>query len=182
MDYQLGHEDAIAALFGRYKRPIFNFAYRMLANRADAEDVTGDVFLVLFSKKYTQSPRAKFSTWLFTVARNRCIDKIRKRKNSLSMWFKRNAGDDYEEWDVVDNQDIPREEMERKEIRKVVRKSIDSLPANLKEALILREYQKLSYGEISQVLDCSLENVKVLIYRARERLKVELSSFIEGEE
>jgi len=182
MDYQMGDQDAVGVLFQRYNKPVFNFALRMLMNRADAEDVTGDVFLILFSKKYTYNPQAKFSTWLFTVVRNNCIDKIRKRKKMTYMWFRKNKDHEMEEWDPSDNRDIPSDQLLHKEEASMVKAAIKKLPWNQREALILREYQKLNYEEISKILNCSLENVKILIFRARERLRQELSSFIKEDE
>jgi len=182
MDYQGGNQDAAGILFQRYNRPIFNFAFRMMTNRADAEDVTADVFLVLFSRRYAYDPDAKFSTWLYTVARNKCIDQIRKRKRFAAMWFKKSDEDGFEVWDVPDEREISREELENREMAARVKIAIKDLPENMREALILREYQDLTYIQISQILDCSLENVKILIFRAREQLKQELSSFIKEDE
>ena len=68
--------------------------------------------------------------------------------------------------------------MKEKEMAGEVKKAIEKLPQTQKEAIVLREYQNLSYQEISQILGCSLENVKILIFRARERLRQELSSFM----
>ena len=181
-DYRLsGDSEVMAIIYQRYKAKILNFALRILANRAQAEDVTGEVFLTLFSNKYTSDRNAKFSTWLYTVARNKCIDHIRKRNNVFSLWFKSSTGEEGQ-FAIADENEIPRDELIKKEAASEVKNALAKLPNNQKEALVLREYQQLSYEEISQVLDCSLENVKVLIYRAREQLRVELKSFLKGDE
>jgi RNA polymerase sigma-70 factor (ECF subfamily) len=176
-EFQLGQEEAMNVIFQRYKKPVFNFALRMLANRADAEDVTGDVFLILFSKKYSPQPDVKFSTWLFTVVRNNCIDRIRKRDNVFSLWFRRQGEENYEEFDLPDTQPIPSEALEQKLVEQRFRKVLTELPLEQREALILREFQQMSYHEISQVLACSLDKVKILIFRAREKLRGKLSAF-----
>ncbi len=178
MEYYQGCEEALEMLFHRYKKPVLNFALRILNNRADAEDVTGEVFVVVFEKKYVQKPKAKFSTWLFTVAHNACITRIRKRKKTISLWFTKNDSGEYEPWDVVDPKTSPREELVKRETALEVKKAIAKLPDTQKEALILREYHHFSYEQITEVLSCSLENVKILIYRARERLRTELPSSI----
>ena len=175
-------QKAIEAIFERYKNRILNFCLRILGNRADAEDITADVFLALFSNKYQYDPQAKFSTWLFTVARNRCIDQIRRRKNIISMWFTSKNGGTVEQWDVEDSSHLSREELEKKETQQQVRLAIAKLPVEQKEAIVLREYHSFSYAQISQVLDCSLEKVKILIYRGREQLRGELSSLIEEDQ
>lgn len=161
-------------LFQRYKKPVLNFALRILGNRADAEDVTGEVFLVVFTKKYAQKPGARFSTWLFAVAHNACITRIRKRKRTVSLWFTKDASGEVEQWEVMDPEASHTEKLIKKETALQVKKAIAKLPPQQKEALILREYHDLSYEQITEILNCSLQNVKILIYRARERLRSDL--------
>ena len=178
--HQSGNKDAIAMIFTRYKNPILNFCLRILGNRADAEEITSEVFLNLFSKQYTHNPQAKFSTWLYTIARNCCISRIRKRKNLVSIWFKKDDGS-VDQWDVEDSSDISRESLEKNEMAKHVRLAISKLPLEQKEAIVLREYHSLNYEQISQILSCSLEKTKILIFRAREQLRNDLSSFVKEE-
>lgn len=182
LEYQQSNDEmALVTLFNRYKAHILNFALRILGNRADAEDVTSDCFLTLFKKRYIYRAGTKFSTWLFTVARNLCINRIRKRKKLGSMWFKKDSNN-YEQWDIPDEKDIADTTLEKTEASMMVKKAILKLPEEQKEALILREYHNMNYADISEIMSCSLEKVKILIFRAREQLKVELSSFIlEGE-
>lgn len=182
-DYLNGNDERAAQMiFVRYKTRVLNFCLRMLGNRADAEDVTADAFLVLFDRKYAQASGAKFSTWLYTVARNRCISQIRKRKNIVSVWFSSQGGQGYEQWDPEDPQDIAGRQLEKKEEAVLVRRAVRQLPYEQREAVVLREYHQLNYEEISQILNCSLEKVKVLIFRGRERLRAELSSLIKEDQ
>jgi RNA polymerase sigma-70 factor (ECF subfamily) len=178
LEYQEGRQEALEELFRRYKRPILNYALRVLNHRADAEDVTTEVFMSLLTNKDAYRPQAKFSTWLYTVARNVCITRIRRRKHLVSAWFRKSDGEDWEEWNIPDSRELPREELMRRETAAAVRKVIDKMTGLQKDALILREYQKLSYAEISEILGCSLENVKVLIFRAREYLRKELPPYL----
>jgi len=182
MDYQTGREpEAIQTVFVRYKTRVFNFCLRILGNRADAEDVTGDVFLKLLYRKYSYDPEAKFSTWLYTVARNTCISRIRKRKNLVSVWFSSQDSKQYDQWDIKDTGEIAAEQLAQREAASRVRRAIGLLPFEQREAIVLREYDKLSYQEISTILNCSLGKVKILIYRGREHLREKLKSFIEEE-
>ena len=121
-EYQQGKIEAFEALFQKYKLRILNFALRILGNRADAEDVTGDVFLTLFQKKDQYKPKAKFSTWLFTIARNFCISRIRKRKRMVSMWFTKSGASESEQWDIKDDRSLPPEELRKKEESQMVKK------------------------------------------------------------
>jgi len=175
LEFQTGNTEVVEMIYTRYKSQILNFSLRMLGNRAQAEDVTGEVFLALFSKKYVFHPEAKFSTWLYTVTRNSCISQMRRSKGVFSL-FQSNEGEG--EWDIPDTSHDSREDALRKERTKLVRLSIKKLPAEQREALILREYHKKSYDEISQIIDCSLEKVKILIFRARDQLRNNLASYI----
>ena len=177
-DYQKGDTKALEVLFDRYKKVILNYALRITGNRADAEDVASDVMMTIMLKKETYEPIAKFSTWIFTIARNSCISKLRKRKNIFSLWTQSNETGEYELLDISDQGALPDHVVKEKEVALQVRKAIEKLPDTQREAIVLREYQDLSYAEISQILGCSVDNVKILIFRARERLRQELSSFM----
>lgn len=183
MQYKVtGEPEIVQAIYFRYRTRILNFCLRMLGNRADAEDVTGEVFLTLFSGKYAYDPKAKFSTWLYTVARNGCISRIRKRKHLVSVWFSSRGSSTYDQWELEDKEDLAAEQLAKKEAASRVRRAIGQLPNEQREAIILREYHRLHYDEIRQILDCSLEKVKILIFRAREKLREDLRSFIEEEQ
>ena len=182
MGYRLGDTSCLEEIFGRYKKPIFNYAFKVLTNRADAEEAVSESFYILTNKKaaYTPDIKAKFSTWLYTIAHNVCIDLIRKRRRVVFMWGKRDKDSDYEEqWDLPDNKDLPDKAAEQNDCAAAVKKALEKLPLEMKEALVLREYQQLSYDEIGKVLNCTLEKVKILLFRARERLRIELLPFLE---
>jgi RNA polymerase sigma-70 factor (ECF subfamily) len=188
--YQGGDEEAMGKIFGRYQRKIFNFALRFLSQRADAEDAVADVFLNLMksgiswrpgreSQLSAQAlpehgasvrPGAKFSTWLYTVVRNACISKLRKRGNVFSLSFSKSSEEMDGERDVPDPSSA-RNELHQKEIGEHIKEAVDGLPVSQKEVLILREYHDLSYEEIANITGQSLSNVKVLIFRAREQLR-----------
>lgn len=179
LDYQSGNREAISVIFHRYKNRILNFCLRMLGNRADAEDVAHDVFVTLMGHKYTYQSTAKFSTWLFTIARNKCIDRIRKSRRIFSMTFSKKDSSQTEQWEVADDRPDSSEDLATKERARVVQQAIAKLVVQQREALVLREYHRFSYDEIAGILNCSLANVKVLIFRARESLRVELASHIQ---
>ena len=170
LEYCQGNKEALEELFCRYKKKIFNYALRFLRNQADAEDVAGDVFYVLSAKKDSYQPQYKFSTWLYTVARNSCIDKWRKRKRFVFMWFKKETGS-CSQWNLPDKKLKFLKVSIRRETSFYIKKAIDKLPLFQREVIILREYQLLSYAEIAGVLGVSEEKVKVSIFRARQKLK-----------
>lgn len=171
--YYAGDKGAFEQLFERHKLKVFNFALRLLNNRPDAEDVTSEVFIQLFGKRYQNNGQAQLSTWLLTVARNNCLTRLRSVKKTVSLWFQKDDGDDGV-WEVPDPNASPAQAMAKKEQAKAIKRALDKLPIEQKEALILREYERRGYSDIAQILGCSLEKVKVLIFRARERLRLEL--------
>ena len=164
-------QEALKVLFTRYKEGLFNFALRLIANRADAEDAVSHAFMMVCEKKYAVKPGASFKTWLYTVARNLCLSKMRSSNKLSSLWSSKEDAQEQTVIDVVDQGPTPREQLSDKEMQALIQKAVGSLPPEQKEALLLREYQGFSYEEISQVLECSLEKVKVLIFRARNHLK-----------
>ena len=181
LECQEGSSNALEELFGRYKDNVFNFAYRILADRAEAEDATSDLFLTLLSKSGAYAPRAKFSTWAYTVVRNGCVSRLRKRRGWLSFSREQDPQAEGEpaEWQVADAGPGPGEQVRRKELGRWVQEAVGKLPLSQREAIVLREYHELSYAEIGEVLGCSVENVKVLIFRARESLRKGLAPILE---
>ena len=174
MESKLGDREALVEIFHRYKVSLFNYAFRILGNRADAEDVVSDVFLVLSSPNTIYTPKAKFSTWLYTIAHNACISRIRKRKKFLYMWFKRKKDDTYTELDIPSEQNPVSLNTDEKNAISQIKGAIKKLPLEQREAIVLRVYQNLSYAEISEALGYSISKVKVLIFRAREKLRRKL--------
>ena len=182
IDYQAGDQDAMQVIFYRHKMPILNFCLRLLGNRADAEEIAGDVFLTLITHKDTFKPEAKFTTWIYTIARNKCISLLRRRKFTVSFpSFQSQKETENPEAKIPSPNDSPHEELIRTEAATQIRQAIDRLPYEQREAIVLREYHDFSYEEISAILNCSLSKVKILIFRAKERLRIDLTSFLQEE-
>ena len=176
-EFQQGNSDAMAVIFNRHKHKAFNFALRFLNNRADAEDAFSEAVALVCEKRMSYQPRAKFITWFYTIIRNVSIMKIRRNQQFLSLRVKNEKGD-FEDMPLTDTQELTPQTMARHETVQQVQKAISELPLEQKEALILREYQELSYAEIAGVLNCSLEKVKILIYRARTQLQQTIPSLM----
>ena len=172
LEYREGNDDVLKELFERYKKKMFNYALRLLNNQADAEDVAAEVFYILNSKRDSYQPQHKFSTWLYTVAHNLCISKLRKRKRIVFLWFKREKyANDFSQWQLADTRNSPFDLAQAQDISAVVKRAIGRLPLIQKEAIILREYQGLRYQEIAGILGCSHNKVKIILFRARQRLR-----------
>lgn len=161
-----GDVNAFEILIERYKRVIYNTAYRMMGNREEAEDVSQEAFIRMFNSLSKYNPEYKFITWALKITTNLCLDSLRKRKAETV------PIDDV--FDIKDGNDTPEEEYVRKENQKLVQDAIMKLPDKYREFLILFHHRNLSYQEIMEITGESLTIVKNRLYRARQMLKEEL--------
>ena len=175
-----GDKNAFNDIMDRHEKSILNFAYRMLSNRTEAEDVTQEVFLRAYKNLETFEARAKFSTWLFKIARNLCLNKLRHtfRFPTFSI-DKPVRGSEYDfQRQIEDKKQVsPISNIFSKEIQNAVKAALGSLPKNQKMAVILRRYEDMSYEEISVIMGCSVSAVKSLLNRAKQKLKNKLSYY-----
>lgn len=163
-----GDTDAFEELIFRYKKLIFNTAYRMMGNREEAEDITQEVFIKIYNSLSKYDPEFKFSTWALRITSNLCVDWLRKRKGETIPIE--------EVYDLKDDGLTPEDEYISKERQKRVQAAIDKLPDKYKELIVLFHHRNLSYQEIMNITGETLTIVKNRLYRARQMLKDELSS------
>jgi RNA polymerase sigma-70 factor, ECF subfamily len=159
---QRGDERAFALIVRSYETPIFNYVYRIVGDRALAEDLTQEVFVRVFQALPRFSLRCKFTTWLFQVTKNRVLDELRARERRPHS--------------VVAIEDAPRLEIvdppvERVETIEAVWRAIRELNPDLKMALLLRDIAGLPYNEIADALEITLATVKWRIFKAREEVQ-----------
>jgi RNA polymerase sigma-70 factor (ECF subfamily) len=155
-----GQTEEFRVLVDRHQQAIFRYVYGLLWNHADAHDVTQEVFLAAFMNlsSYAWS-RAEFSTWLFTIARNRCINLLKRNRAR-----------------ALDNptliQDIASvDTLANHELRQQLDRALAALPVDQRSAFLLAEVEELSYAEIAQIERTSLGTVKSRIHRAKQRLR-----------
>ena len=160
-----GDQGAMEELIDLWKMPIFRFFLRSLNHHEDAEDLTQRVFIRIYRSSERYLPQAKFSTWIFTIARNLLIDEIKKRKRRPQMVF-----DEYIE--KVGDVDGERSA----ELTEILMKHLDTIPENHRTALLLRVQRELSYREIAEVMQTTEASVKTWIHRARLELRKSLSN------
>lgn len=169
-----GNVDAFRELFDLHHPGVLNLAYRFTGNRQDSEDITQKVFIKVFKVAGKYIPRAKFTTWLYRIARNECISFHRKRRRStrpLEISLDSGEGGQIQ----VPAGDLPSKELQRKQRRAEIFQALSSLPPNQKLALELQRFHGLSYAEIADVLGRSIAAVESLLFRARKTLMKTLS-------
>jgi RNA polymerase sigma-70 factor, ECF subfamily len=176
LSYQRGEPGAMDELLRRYKNPVYHFSYRLCLNAAEAQDITQEVFLRVHQYKDDYEPLAKFCTWLFCIAHNVFISRMRKQKWFVLWPRKHDCPEEYVEFPSPGPS--PSDAAQERDLSALVQRSIQSLPFLQREALILREYQDLDYQEIAKILKKSLGTVKTLIYRARQNLKIKLLPYV----
>jgi RNA polymerase sigma-70 factor (ECF subfamily) len=176
-----GDRAAYAGLVEKYKQPVMNFVYRSLRDEIEAEDLAQNVFLQVYKSRSRYKQTAKFSTWLFTIARNLCLNEIRRRSRhpaeSLEETHAENEDQpqrQYEDKKVF----LPTENVLQGELAQKIEESLAELPENQRTAILLCRQEELSYEEIAGVLNCSLSATKSLIHRGRETLKEKLKPYL----
>jgi RNA polymerase sigma-70 factor (ECF subfamily) len=180
--FQAGDASALEEIISRYQKPLFNFFYRMVGRREVAEDLVQETFLKVYRFGSTfRGEDAKFSTWLYSVAGNQCRDYIRSssRRPEISVEeLEKEIAEDFES--VLSSPSISpvEDHLIRMELQAALKLVINSLPAKERMAILLREYQGLEYKEIARALSCPMGSVKVLLFRARKRIRERLENFI----
>ncbi len=163
---QRGDERAFTIIVRAYETPVFNYVLRMVGDRALAEDLTQEIFLRVHQALGSFSLRARFTTWLFQVAKNRVLDELRARERRPQAVM---SIEDAPHLDVVD---APPERLEAID---ALWRAVAALNPDLKMALLLRDVVGLPYAEIADSLEITLATVKWRIYKAREEVQLALA-------
>ncbi|NJD03334.1 MAG: sigma-70 family RNA polymerase sigma factor [Ruminiclostridium sp.] len=173
-----GDVAAFEQLIESYQKKIFNMALRMLGNYDDAGDLTQEVLIRIYKSIRSFKEQSSFSTWIYRITTNVCLDEIRRRKNrkviSLDEEIKLDDGDMKRQ--IESDEPSPEETAEAEDLKKIVNDAIARLSEEHRIAIVLRDIQGLSYEEIAEVLKCPEGTVKSRINRARQALKNVLAS------
>src|SRR5688572_24598439 len=162
---QAGDFSPASEIYERYSSRIYNFAFRFLKNAEAAEDATQEVFVKMLRHASQFHGDAKLSTWLFSIAANWCRDYLRKADN------KSKESDDVLVTLPAPTEYSPDRSLEQRENETRVRRALQVLTAEQREAILLSRYQGLSYAEIAQIAGCSEGAVKTRVFQAMETLK-----------
>lgn len=174
---QKGNSSAFEKLIIKYERNIYNICLRMLNDEHEAYDAAQEVCMKIWRQIHTFEGNSKFSTWIYRIATNQCLDMLRKykNKNEISIYQTNKNSDD--EWilDIKDEKADMDKHMEHLALQDIMQLALSELKDEYKEVIILRELQNQSYDEIGDILNLSQGTVKSRLSRARLALKKILS-------
>ena len=165
-----GDQKAFAELMGRYRDAIYYMLLKMVNNASDAEDLTIEAFGKAFKNIQQYTPNYAFSTWLFKIATNNCIDFIRKRKATTVSLDQNDDDPDKMTPDIQAAILDPEEEMIKEQKQKMMREIVSKLKPRYRKLIELRYFKEYSYEEIAEELELPIGTVKAQLFRARELL------------
>ncbi len=175
-DYELvlkaidGDQQAYAELLGKYRDAIYFMLLKMVNNQSDAEDLTIEAFGKAFKNIHQYAPNYAFSTWLFKIASNNCIDFIRKKRGNYVSLDQSLEEDDVAPIDVHANLPDPEQSMINQQKVKLMHEVVGKLKPRYKKLIELRYFKEFSYEEIAQELNLPIGTVKAQLFRSRELL------------
>ena len=169
-DYVEGDEYALRILVERWERKVFAFLVRILGSPEEAEDLCQDTFIKLIKAAGRYQSDGKFPSWLFRIAGNQARSRLRRRK--ILRWLPLTNEYDNAPTQGPDALDT----LAGREERQSVQKAIGRLPERQRQAIILKQYQEMSYQEISEAMDTSVSSVQMLLHRAMTALRKDLAS------
>jgi RNA polymerase sigma-70 factor, ECF subfamily len=181
--YQKGEVRAFEVLLTRHRKPVFNFILRYVGDRAQAEDLMQEVFLRVIKGADAYQKQAKFTTWLYTIARNLCVDASRRGKHrkaySLDMPMTEDSGKDGGTLlDVVADKAAGTDrKVISKELHGKLHAAIGKLSEDQREVFLMREFLDMPFREIADVVGCPENTVKSRMRYALEKLREELEEY-----
>lgn len=176
-----GDEAAFRELFEKHSRAIVNFAYHFVGRRDRAEELAQDVFLQVYRAAARYEPQARFTTWLYRIARNACLNEARRPEHRFPT-RSTDPIDDGGEHVELQLDDPTAREGERtlagRELEATIREALAALPENQRSALLLSRTEGMSYRDVAATLECSESAVKSLVFRATTTMRKALAEFL----
>jgi len=177
-----GDGQAFRELFEKHARAIVNFSYQIVGSRARAEELTQEVFLQLYRAAPRYEPRARFTTWLYRIATNTCLNEVRRperRFPTRPLEYQREDSTERTEIAFADP-DAERGDdvLAGRELEDRIRQVLAELPGQQRAALLMSRVDGMSYGEVAEALECSESAVKSLVFRATATMRKQLAEFL----
>jgi RNA polymerase sigma-70 factor (ECF subfamily) len=176
-----GHEAALNELMERHAQKLFHYLVRCLQDELDAADLTQETFVKLYQSRARFDTGQKFSTWLYSIAGNLVKDRYRWRSRhpQVSLDAENDATGGSFRDALPQDAPSPTDDAQKQERAEAVRRAVAALPEELRQPLILAEYEERSHAEIGAILGCTAKAVETRIYRARQQLRVSLAGLLE---
>ncbi len=168
--FKAGDDLAFVSIYNHYKAGIYSFCLKMVMDRDTALDVMQDTFVRVYENRERLLNTSAFKSWLYTIARNQCLNRIRRQKRTVRL---------EESLDIQSHDAIPVEELEKSERVDLVRRFLATLSPAYREVIVLREYQNLTYEEIAAVTRSTLSAVKSRLFKARRKLALAMQPALE---
>lgn len=175
--FKNGEREAFSEIIKAYQQALLNFVYRFTGDMARAEDYALEIFLKAYQELVNYQEEGKFTSWLFRLATNFCLNELKRYKRHYEVSLDESREDETSSLaDTIVDRDQPAADqiIEKRELVKAVQYAILSLPEKQRIALILSQYDKLPYQEIAAILKASVSSVESLIFRAKQSLKKKL--------
>ena len=172
-----GDQNAYADIVNLYQHKLYQICYRMLGNKQEAEDIAQEAFVRAYINLHSYDQKRKFSTWLYRIATNLCIDRIRKKKPDYYLDAQVPGTDGLDMYSqIAADEKLPEETVEQMELQDRIQYEISRLPDKYRSVIVLKYIEELSLQEISEILDMPLGTVKTRIHRGREALRKQLNN------
>jgi len=172
-----GHPEAFDELVRRYDKRLINFIHRNIGQFERAEELAQETFIRAYRAADRFDPKRKFSTWLYTIARNLVSNELRNNARRASRFQIRTDDWDYRAVEhVADSARGPLGRLEAEELRRNLERAMDTLSSDQRQALILAEFDDMRYKDIAQIFDCPVGTIKAWIHRAKRKLVGELQA------
>jgi RNA polymerase sigma-70 factor (ECF subfamily) len=172
-----GDQDAFEEIVTLFQHRLYHVCYRMLSNRQEAEDIAQEAFVRAYINIHTFDQKRKFSTWLFRIATNLCIDRIRKKKPDFHLDAEVPGTEGLNMYSqIAASGELPEEQVERMETQERIQYEIGRLPDKYRSVIILRYIEELPLQEIGDILELPLGTVKTRVHRGREALRKQMGN------
>jgi RNA polymerase sigma-70 factor (ECF subfamily) len=163
---QAGDTESLGALVARWEQPLYRFVYRLLPRREEAQDICQETFLRILRKSHHFRKGGKFSTWMYQIALNLCRDHARRRRRLGTVFTE---GPFEEDWTPAPESrpggsGDPSKVVERRENREAVGRALESIPAEQREVLVMKEFEGMKFREIATIVGCPESTVKSRMY------------------
>ena len=171
-----GETEAFGVLVRRWENPIYGLSLRMLGRDEEAKDVCQETFIAAFKNLRKFRGDAKFSSWLYRIALNACNTRLRRSDNGLTQ----SLSDEREDGRTLEITDVTAEgepeRLQREHRAMLVRRALQALPAEMRQVIVMKEYEELTFAEIAEILQIPMSTVKSRLYTGLQQLRSRLGN------